>query len=580
MNDIEYLNFKKLLTYFISHLEWLVNKNTQSRGFDTYIKPLVDKNIFKHTGQGYAGANIQNQIADWENYKSGKICINIQPNYGLYTSTKNYLNWLDTGINIIAKWEGKQIKALYQEEYHYWEDKPSRSPFGKETSIENLGLFDNNIEITEDLKTFFNSFEKAIIKHNKLEQDKIKTKMLKPYINLLHYKKQIILQGPPGTGKTRLAKEIALEMLGLNNAKELENNKLFKLIQFHPSYTYEDFVRGIIAKPNEDGEGILYETENKTLGLFAKEALKNYNETNNISNDDSIGGWIDENFEDFKNEIETNLTDKEFTLSGEITIYKVQKKSFLYGKNWISPGHIKFEEFKKLVKAIIKEEIPLGATLLDKDKFVHSHYRSTYYNALLKKFFDKYHYTVKTTNVPPKNYILVIDEINRANLSSVLGELIYALEYRGEAVESMYDVDGKELILPPNLYIIGTMNTADRSVGHIDYAIRRRFAFIDVLPKNLSTDDTIKFDSELFISIKNLFTTDDYKTRSVYLSNEFEPKDVALGHSYFIDKSDEGGSMAIRLEYEIKPILLEYIKDGILIGEDIKEKINSLQASI
>ncbi|HCZ8396670.1 AAA family ATPase [Elizabethkingia anophelis] len=185
-----------------------------------------------------------------------------------------------------------------------------------------------------------------------------------------------------------------------------------------------------------------------------------------------------------------------------------------------------------------------------------------------------------------KNYILIIDEINRANLSSVLGELIYALEYRGESVNSIYAVENSvlsnknHLILPPNLFIIGTMNTADRSVGHIDYAIRRRFAFIDVLPKNLSTDDTIKFDSELFISIKNLFTTDDYKTRSVYLSNEFEPKDVALGHSYFIDKSDEGGSMAIRLEYEIKPILLEYIKDGILIGEDIKEKINSLQASI
>src|SRR5690606_14650101 len=99
----------------------------------------------------------------------------------------------------------------------------------------------------------------------------------------------------------------------------------------------------------------------------------------------------------------------------------------------------------------------------------------------------------KTTDaVELKNYVLIIDEINRANLSSVLGELIYALEYRGEEVQSMYAVDGSnKLILPPNLYIIGTMNTADRSVGHIDYAIKRRFAFVDVLPQILENDENI-----------------------------------------------------------------------------------------
>src|SRR5690606_7974702 len=112
---------------------------------------------------------------------------------------------------------------------------------------------------------------------------------------------------------------------------------------------------------------------------------------------------------------------------------------------------------------------------------------------------------------PSANYVLIIDEINRANLSSVLGELIYALEYRyyfnntiddqlEATVKSIYGVSYEEkgtepsydLILPENLYIIGTMNTADRSVGHIDYAVRRRFAFVNVLPKNLSYDPKIK----------------------------------------------------------------------------------------
>jgi len=223
-----------------------------------------------------------------------------------------------------------------------------------------------------------------------------------------------------------------------------------KLIQFHPSYNYEDFVRGINAKPNTKGEGILYQTENKILAEFAQLALQN--------------------------------------------------------------------------SAV--------------------------------------------------NYVLIIDEINRANLSSVLGELIYALEYRGETVNSMYAIDGNnKLILPPNLYIIGTMNTADRSVGHIDYAIRRRFAFVDVLPEILDIND---FDKGLFTVVAKLFVKewDNQWEPSSYLSPEFEPKDVMLGHSYFIkqyEKDDSGNNIndkpydfKMRVKYEIVPILREYVKDGIL----------------
>ncbi|HEU4554138.1 MAG TPA: AAA family ATPase, partial [Chitinophaga sp.] len=135
-------------------------------------------------------------------------------------------------------------------------------------------------------------------------------------------------------------------------------NGEYDVIQFHPGYSYEDFVRGIVAKTTEEGI-ISYQVENKILADFAQKAV-----------DDPNG-----------------------------------------------------------------------------------------------------------------NYVLIIDEINRANLPSVLGELIYALEYRSQFVTSMYEYKGeREIMLPKNLFLIGTMNTADRSVGHIDYAIRRRFAFIDVLP--------------------------------------------------------------------------------------------------
>jgi len=227
----------------------------------------------------------------------------------------------------------------------------------------------------------------------------------------------------------------------LTQTKEVLTRGEHKIIQFHPAYTYEDFVRGIVAKTDDAGN-ISYEVENKVLAEFAEKAEGN----------------------------------------------------------------------------------------------------------------------------PNGNYVLIIDEINRANLPAVLGELIYALEYRDdESMESMYEYEGKRNIkLPSNLYIIGTMNTADRSVGHIDYAIRRRFAFVDILPDaTVITNDKAK---SLFKKVANLFS-------SGYLSPDFHKNDVQIGHSYFI--VDDESELRTKWLYEIKPILNEYIKDGILLSE-AQEVVDSL----
>lgn len=416
---------------------------------------------------------------------------------------------------------------------------------------------------------------------------------LNNHLNILRYKKQIILQGPPGTGKTREAKLIAKEMLGLADVKDLKDNDQFKLIQFHPSYTYEDFIRGIVAKPNPDGDGVIYEAENKTLGAFAKKAMDNFiNSTKDamaISEEIKINQLFDNFVEHLNDEIEN--ADGFYPLTDNVGLISTDdENAFRYkGKNdgWLKNGNrILFKDLLQsyLVGDSVRKDIKKNNKISGLARQHASYFvrvLNLFQDFIKKKKLDN-NSIVNIEKVELKNFILIIDEINRANLSSVLGELIYALEYRGEAVESMYNVDGNELILPPNLYIIGTMNTADRSVGHIDYAIRRRFAFVDVLPKELSNNEDVVFDGHLFSSVKTLFTTDDYITHSIFLSKEFDPKDVALGHSYFIDKSDEedGVSMTIRLEYEIKPILLEYVKDGVLIGDDIKQKIKDLKTSL
>ena len=383
-------------------------------------------------------------------------------------------------------------------------------------------------------------------------------------IALLHYKPQIILQGPPGTGKTREAKRIAKALLGLGENDTLNNNEQFKLIQFHPSYSYEDFVRGIVAEPNEEGDGIVYTAENEILGTFAKEALDNWykaqQSTQTLKEEEIFKAFI----EHIKDEL-AKSEDYKYPLTEAVYLFDADDKRFKYkGDNWEvhSKGlNMNYAEIKSIINSDVKDR--QGVTKLTTIGG-QARRHASYFIRIVEKYYEfKNSYKpIVVDKIQLKNYVLIIDEINRANLSAVLGELIYALEYRGEAVQSMYSIEGdSSLTLPPNLYIIGTMNTADRSVGHIDYAIRRRFAFVNILPKDLTNELGNNFAKSLFDSVANLFKDN--------LSPEFKKEDVQLGHSYFI--------INIRWEYEIKPILLEYVKDGVLIGQDIEDKINDLK---
>ena len=374
-----------------------------------------------------------------------------------------------------------------------------------------------------------------------VEKDKIDD-----IISLLHYKHQIILQGPPGTGKTREAKRIAKVLLGLGENDSLEGNEQFKLIQFHPSYSYEDFVRGIIAE--NTNSNISYVTKDKILAEFAKKALEDPYE---------LIKW--EDFRDYlikeREKNENVFFDKKETIKFD-SIKKYDDGEAIYVQCLENNKWKVGENGLNLPKNFTNENLY--------DNFVtfkeNQKKKDGYWSDIVDYFIDW------AKKFKKKPYVLIIDEINRANLSAVLGELIYALEYRGEAVQSMYAIEGENnLILPPNLYIVGTMNTADRSVGHIDYAIRRRFAFVNILPKDLTNELGDQFESELFAKVTNLFNTN--------LSSEFKKEEVQLGHSYFITKNTPIG---IRWEYEIKPILLEYVKDGILVGEGIETTINNL----
>ena len=188
----------------------------------------------------------------------------------------------------------------------------------------------------------------------------------------------------------------------------------------------------------------------------------------------------------------------------------------------------------------------------------------------------------KSAESKSNKVVLIIDEINRGNISKIFGELITLLETdkrkgKENEIEAILPYSKEKFSVPDNLYIIGTMNTADRSIGYVDYALRRRFAFI-----------TIKADISAIEKYYNDNKNSDCKDNAISLfekieklikeniNKEFEADDIMIGHSYFMAQNLE--ELQNKLDYEIKPLLLEYLKDGIFkLNDNIKNTINDLK---
>ena len=174
----------------------------------------------------------------------------------------------------------------------------------------------------------------------------------------------------------------------------------------------------------------------------------------------------------------------------------------------------------------------------------------------------------KGSNEKAENHVLIIDEINRGNISKIFGELITLIEAdkRTDSTDkrtARLPYSKKEFGVPGNLYIIGTMNTTDRSVGSIDYALRRRFAFVtiesseDIIRNYYNKTGNTLLGSKactLFNDVKDFLTEN--KT------NETDIKDLMVGHSFFMAQSED--ELNLKWEYEVIPLLNEYYQDGII----------------
>lgn len=393
---------------------------------------------------------------------------------------------------------------------------------------------------------------------------------IKPYLENYNMKQPLnqILYGPPGTGKTFHTINKALEIIGeeidYNNrelAKEKFNAKVKEgqivFTTFHQSMSYEDFIEGIKPlKPITSDAFVKYDIQPGIFYSICEKAKSNY-QNSKAENKEKLS--FEEAFEKFKDAWE-NEPDMKFPLKTEgyeFTITGFTNTSIQFKK--ASGGTAHTLSIKTLKELYYGKEYNFNQGI------------GIYYPAVLNKIqsFKGENRTVVLLN----NYVLIIDEINRGNISQIFGELITLIEEdkrlgKTEALEITLPYSKELFGVPPNLYIIGTMNTADRSVEALDTALRRRFSFEEMPPK---------YDLE---ETKNMI--DGYAVKDILktINNRIEKlldKDHLIGHSYFMNiKTTKELETVFR--NKVIPLLQEYFygdygKIGLVLGNGFVRKI-------
>lgn len=438
---------------------------------------------------------------------------------------------------------------------------------------------------------------------------------------LLDNSRQIILQGAPGVGKTYITSRLALAICGevadsqesiKQKYAELVRNKRVTFVTFHQSLDYEEFVEGMKPDSNSDNmkfvvkPGIFKQISNRALFSTIKLEEK---QVSSLDFNDCYEALIKKiktgEIQEFPlktpgmSMVVTQVSDK-----NNIKLSKDANGSRSYTVSYERLYHLyerfntqeKFSSVSSMVESIrstiggcntsaywavlnyILNQLNIGDTSDDLD-MVERDIDDKGQSILIKDFLDKA--SVERNSQPGQKYVLIIDEINRANISKVLGELITLLE-KSKRIgnEDEFTVtlpySNEKFGVPDNLYIIATMNTADRSLGTLDYAIRRRFSFMTLESRREVVEESYKNKSQdLCILALDLYDKVE-KIIKDYKSEYFDFSDIMVGHSYFM--ADSKKQLATRLNAEIKPLLKEYEKDGILVNVE-KEVISNLSLS-
>ena len=370
-------------------------------------------------------------------------------------------------------------------------------------------------------------------KEKKEEKMSLEYKVYYPLSQTLLQSKNLILRGAPGTGKTYLAKEIAKELTD-------GNEEQIGFVQFHPSYDYTDFVEGLRPVSNGDG-AIEFRLQD---GIF-KDFCQKAKEAQLIGGQDNF----DEAWDSYLEYINVAEEKEYITKTSYLSVNSRQNLSVNYDSGvpgWSLPRKYVYELYK------------------DKNYNKQEYYKSGGRTVLetLRKRFGLKDYLSPTEIDTDKKFVFIIDEINRGEISKIFGELFFSVDpgYRGQkgSVSTQYanlHENDEKFYIPENVYIIGTMNDIDRSVDTFDFAMRRRFRFVEVTAESQlgMLDDALGDKAE------------EAKARLRNLNAEIEKvqelnSHYHIGPSYFLKLEEVDFDYELLWSDYLKPLLEDYLR--------------------
>ena len=367
----------------------------------------------------------------------------------------------------------------------------------------------------------------------KEEKMSLEYKVYHPLSQTLLQSKNLILRGAPGTGKTYLAKEIAKELTDGNEDQ-------IGFVQFHPSYDYTDFVEGLRPVSNGDG-AIEFRLQD---GIF-KDFCQKAKEAQLIGGQDNF----DEAWDSYLEYINVAEEKEYITKTSYLSVNSRQNLSVNYDSGvpgWSLPRKYVYELYK------------------DKNYNKQEYYKSGGRTVLgtLRKRFGLKDYVSPTEIDTDKKFVFIIDEINRGEISKIFGELFFSVDpgYRGQkgSVSTQYanlHENDEKFFIPENVYIIGTMNDIDRSVDTFDFAMRRRFRFVEVTAESqLGMLDEVLGNKaqEAKIRLRNL-NAEIEKVQE--LNSHYH-----IGPSYFLKLKDVDFNYELLWSDYLKPLLEDYLR--------------------
>jgi putative endonuclease len=303
--------------------------------------------------------------------------------------------------------------------------------------------------------------------------------------------------------------------------------------------SYEDFIEGI--KPETIDGNVTYEVKDGIFKSICKNAF-----SKEITSD-NFEVVYQKLLDEIDNSVDNKLVLETLVHAKEFTIYKNSKNNIRFHSNT-----------EKANEAVIKKEV-LKHYLKTGEALDWAPYTKSVANYII----EKYNY-IQNEVIETKNHVLIIDEINRGNVSAIFGELITLLEEdkrkgNPEHTEVKLPYSGDNFSVPNNVYIIGTMNTADRSVEALDTALRRRFSFVEMQPN-----------PEILSKVEDVDLKELLKTINKRIEVLID-KDHQIGHSYFIGIQDLE-DLRRTVKDKIIPLLEEYFygdfgKIGLVLGE-------------